>query len=109
MDGAVVHDVVGGVDRVSVPLRPPSTQRVTHVAVGGVLQEEVCIVDAGSKRKWAVRIGLGEVQINSDEVPARSGCAGGYVGDEEEEVGAGSKRGGKECWGKDWCSRWQFG
>jgi hypothetical protein len=47
MDGAVVHDVVGGVDRESVPLRPPSTQRVTHVTVGGVLQEEVCMVVRG--------------------------------------------------------------
>ncbi len=93
MDRTEFHNLIKGPDREAVPLRPPTALGMTKRLVRGVLEEEVNVVHAGGMAVGTSRIGCGQKQIDSNQVPTRPNGAGRDVRDEEEPVGAGSDRG----------------
>jgi len=75
----VIHDAVDGTCGKSIPLGPPAASRMAHRFVGRVLEHELDVVDAGSIRVDAIRVGSCECSVNTNKVPARSSGAGRQV------------------------------
>jgi hypothetical protein len=97
LNSAEFHNAVERADREVIPLWPPATARVTHGLVGGVLKQELDMIDAGGSRVDTVRVSGSEGVVDANEVPARASSAGRKIRDEEELIGAGSKGGSKGC------------
>ena len=76
LDIAKVHNTVSGADQESIPLRPPTASRMTHGLVGGVLQQELDMVDARGSAVDAFGIGGGQSVVDTNEIP--TGTSGAF-------------------------------
>jgi hypothetical protein len=77
LNGTELHNVVDRVDREAIPLGPPAALRVTQGFVGRVLEEELNVVDAGSRGVNAVGVGGCQGGVDTNKIPTRSSGAVG--------------------------------
>ena len=83
--GAVIDDTIGG-SSVLMPFGPPAGVMISESFVDWVTEQEVAVIYAGGEMVSAARVGVGLIEIDGHEVPARAKGPRWAIGNEEKTI-----------------------